>query len=126
MKRIYIALILLILTVFICFVEFVYISSSASKITDKIEDVYKSYKEGYKESSLRYALETENDWQNKVKKIDMLLYHDYVDDITRNIVNLKTYITEEDAVGLYSTCNEILTQINSLKNSEFPTAENII
>ncbi len=126
MKRIYIAAVLLIITVAICTVEFIYINSSVNKIAEKIESVHSLYKDGYKETSMKYALETEKAWQNKVNKIDMLLYHDYVDEITRNIVNLKTYIAEEDATGLYSTCNEILTQISSLKNSEFPTLDNII
>ncbi|MBQ4569341.1 MAG: DUF4363 family protein [Ruminococcus sp.] len=126
MKRIYIAVILLVFTVLICSVEFIYISSSADKITERIENLCESYKKGNTESSLRYALETEKDWMKKVKRIDMLLYHDYVDEITKNIVNLKTYIAQEDAVGLYSTCNEILTQVSSLKSSELPTAQNII
>lgn len=126
MKRIYMAVILLVFTVLICSVEFIYISSSADKITERIENLCESYKKGNTENSLSYALETERDWMKKVKRIDMLLYHDYVDEITKNIVNLKTYIAQEDAVGLYSTCNEILTQVSSLKSSELPTAENII
>ncbi len=126
MKRLYVAVILLVFAAAVCTAEFLYINHCANSITGMIKNVSASYSEGNKKKAMNYALETEEDWQRKVSKIDMLLYHDYVDDITKNIVNLKTYIIEDDAVGLYSTVGEAITQINSLKNSEFPTLENII
>ncbi len=126
MKRFYVAVLLLIFTLSICGAEFIYINSCADNISEKIEKIYKAYSDGNKDRAMRYAIETEEDWEKRVNKIDMLLYHDYVDDITKNIVNLKTYIHEDDAVGLYSTMGEALAQIKSLKKSEFPTMDNII
>lgn len=126
MKRLYIAVILLLFVAAVCTTEFIYINHCANNITDMIDNISRIYEEGKKERAMKLALETEENWKIKVSKIDMLLYHDYVDDITRNIVNLKTYIEEDDTVGLYSTCNETITQIYSLKNSEFPSLENII
>ena len=95
-------------------------------MTERIENIRSSYEHGNKESSLKYAAEAEEIWKRNVSKIDMLLYHDYVDDISKNIVNLKTYIKQDDTTGLYSNIEEVLAQINSIKKSEFPTLENII
>ncbi|MBR3971838.1 MAG: DUF4363 family protein [Ruminococcus sp.] len=126
MKRIYITVLLLIFAGFICVYEFMFVSKNCDDFVYKINNLQKAYMNNEREEALMLSADINEDWNEQVKKIDMLLYHDYVDAITVNMSKLSIYIREEEAVSFYSTCREITDELESLKNSEIPNLENII
>lgn len=126
MKRTYIAIILLLIAGILCTTEFLYVNNSAKIITESIEKSRDLYSQGKKDDALKYAKKAEKNWNSRVNKIDMLLFHDYVDDITRDILNIRTCIEDDDSTGVFTTCNDALSRISSLKKSELPTTDNII
>ncbi len=126
MKRVKIALILLLITGIVCSCEFLYITKCADSITEKIEKVSEYYENGDTDYALILASAANEEWKQNEKYIDMLLYHDYVDEISAEIASFEIYIANEDLVALLSACNKAVVRLESLKKSEFPYAENII
>lgn len=72
------------------------------------------------------ARETEKSWEDTVSMIDMLLFHDYVDEIGKNLSELESYIKYDEIAQLYAVCESTKEQLLSLKESELPVAKNII
>ena len=103
-----------------------FVSKNCDDFVYKINNLQKAYMNNEREEALMLSADINEDWNEQVKKIDMLLYHDYVDAITVNMSKLSIYIREEEAVSFYSTCREITDELESLKNSEIPNLENII
>lgn len=126
MKRIYITLILLLFAAFICIYEFMFVSKNCEDFTYKISNIEEAYTNNEREKALKLSADINEAWKEKVKRIDMLLYHDYVDTITININKLPIYIREEESAEFYSTCREITDELKSLKDSEIPNLKNII
>lgn len=126
LKRIYITLLILIFTAIICICEFNFVSDSSDDLVYKINTLEEIYKENQNDNALKLSGEIKDDWDKRVKKMDMLLYHDYVDAITINISKLPIYIREDETTEFYSTCREIKDSLLSLKKSETPNFENII
>ena len=84
------------------------------------------YIQGEVENAVSIAKSIKWEWQKSVNKMDMLLYHDYIDNISSNIQKLEILIEEKDTTSLLCTCKETVLMLDSLRNSEYPTAENII
>ena len=122
----YIAAILLIFAAFICTGEFLYVSHSADVVTHNISKSFEYYISGDKNCALKYALEADKIWNQKASKIDMLLYHDYVDEITQDINNIKICVLTDNKQMIFTTYVNALSKVKSLKKSEMPTLENII
>lgn len=126
MKRIHIALILLTIITLLCSTQIVFIYTSCNRFIEKIEYVEKKFSNGEYMKAKEISEEIEREWKQTSKIADMFLFHDYVDDITSNINQMKIYIEENEAADFYIICSILKNQIASLKNSEIPTAENII
>ena len=126
MKRIYIAVILLIITAGICSYEFLFVSSSVDNYTKEIKNIERAYSQSDFEKAGKLTQKIKSDWLGTVSPMDTLLYHDYVDSISNNISKLSVYINQKDTSAFYCTCAELKNQLNSLKNSEIPNLENIV
>ena len=126
MKRIKVAIILLVFSALICTTEFLYVTTKADDITSKIEEIENAYTQCNTSKALEITEDVQMKWKASVSKMDMLLYHDYIDTITSNIEKLEILIYENDSTSLLCTCKETTLMLESLKNSEYPTAENII
>lgn len=126
MKRIKVAIILLIFSALICTTEFLYVTTKADDITSRIEEIESAYTQGDTSKALEVTEDVQMKWEASVNKMDMLLYHDYIDAISSNIEKLEVLIYENDSTSLLCTCKETILMLESLKKSEYPTAENII
>lgn len=126
MKRIYVALILLLLSTLFCTFEFIYISQTTDKYTKSIELIEKTIDNENYNKAEDIIKKTVNDWNDSVSTIDMLLYHDYIDDISYSMASIPKYLELKEYNEIVITCTKIKEQLNSLKKSELPLIENII
>ena len=126
MKRIYIAAVLLIITLSICIYELRFVSRSCNDFSHYVTEIQAAYEDTEYDAALNLTKMVNDKWQKNVHKIDMLLYHDYVDEITDNLSKLSIFISKEDESQFLATCREIKNQLESLKNNEIPILENII
>lgn len=126
MRRLYAAAALLLIAIGLCVVEYESISKCTDTYVHRIDNIEKLVSKGEMKEAAYAARETENNWEDTVTHIDMLLFHDYVDEIGKNLAELESYIKYEETAELYAVCESTKEQLLSLKESELPLAKNII
>ncbi|MBQ8000580.1 MAG: DUF4363 family protein [Ruminococcus sp.] len=126
MKRLYTAAVLFLIAIGLCIVEYVSINKYADEYVERIDRIEEMVKTGSTQKAAFAAREAEKNWEETVSIIDMLLFHDYVDEIGANLVQLEYYIKYGEEAELFATCESTKEQLLSLKESELPDAKNII
>lgn len=126
MNRFLAAMISLTIAAGLCITEYLCVKNSADKFISQIENIEKAMHEENIETALEYANNINKDWQETVSIVDMLLYHDYVDQIGTDLSTLSVYIQFDEEAELYATCEKAKRQLITLKENEKLTAENLI
>jgi len=126
MKRIYVAGILLLIAIGLSVAEYVSVRNCTDEYTNRIDKIELMVESDNMKKAAFAARETEKNWEETINIIDMLLFHDYVDDIGRNLAKLESYIEKEELAEFFATCEEAKEQLRSLEESELPVARNVI
>ncbi len=126
MNRIKTAIVLLLITGAICTAEFLYVSKTSGEFIDILHGIEEDLNEGKVEDALESAKEADRKWQARLKFIDIFLFHDYVDEIGRNISSIAKHIEYGDKASLFATCEITKRELKSLVESEKPLTENIL
>ena len=126
MRRLYAAAALLFIAIGLCVIEYKSINKCTDSYLQRIEIIEDMVSKGEMKKAEFTARETEKSWEDTVSMIDMLLFHDYVDEIGKNLSELESYIKYDEIAQLYAVCESTKEQLLSLKESELPVAKNII
>ena len=126
MKRIIISLALLAACAIGAVIETAYISSNVDSYTETIDRI-----DGYMlrddfENALRECSRLNDEWTDSAHGIDALLIHDYVDDIGLGIAQMKSHIESGNPDMYFSESEKTKKALASIKDSEYPYAENIL
>lgn len=126
MKRIFITLVIMAVTLTAAVLELSYISSQADGFINRIETIDKLAKnENFNEAEAECKT-LEKDWNRNVDKVSILLIHDYVDKIGLNISRMKVFLESGDANMYFAESTDAKKELASIKESEFPYLENIL
>lgn len=126
MKRIYIAAVLILIALATAALEMGFVTAKSDMYISKIEDVDRLMKkEGFSEA-IRLSREAEKEWYDCAKSIDMLLIHDYVDDIGLSFSKMTAFAERRNADMYFSQSSEAKKQLASIKESEYLMIENIL
>lgn len=126
MKRIWVAISLIIIALVTGITEFCVVKNSYDKYTkllDTAED-YISRKE-YKKA-LDVCTYTLKEWEDNEKTLNLFLLHSRVDEVTEDIEQLCEYAQNKERTMFSSTCVKAKRQLQHLKMSELPLIENIM
>lgn len=126
MKRIYIAVVLVLLTLCIGALETGYVTAKTDMFIDKIERADKLMKKNEFSEAIRLCQNTEKEWYDNAKSIDMLLIHDYVDDIGLSISKMTSFAESKNTDMYFSESSDAKKQLASIKESEYPLIENLL
>ena len=126
MKRMYAAGFLLLIAIGLCVAEYVCVRNCTDEYTKRIDLIEHMVENDSMDKAAFAARETEKSWEETIDIIDMLLFHDYVDDIGRNLARLESYIEKNELAEFFATCEEAKEQLRSLEESELPVARNVI
>ncbi len=126
MKRIWVALSLIVFAISLGIAELCIVSNSYSKYNDLLNkaEYYisnKEYSEAYE--ICKYTL---NEWESNEKTLNLFLLHSRVDEVTEDIAMLCEYAQNKETTMFSSTCVKAKRQLLHLKMSELPLIENII
>ena len=126
MKRIIISLALLAACAIGAVIETAYISSSVDSYTETIDRI-----DGYMlrddfENALTECTRLNDEWTDSAHGIDALLIHDYVDGIGLGIAQMKSHIESGNPDMYFSENEKTKKALASIKDSEYPYAENIL
>ncbi len=125
MKRIYIAIVLLLISASVCFSEYTLVKNTSEHYIQKLEYIEKEYKLD-KTKALKLCNEFSKELDESASPMDAFLFHDYIDDIRVNAHKLQILLKDDNTSMFKTTCEELKIQLTSLKNSEVPILENII
>ncbi len=126
MKRVYAALGILGLVAILCIAEYVCVYQNTIKYVEGIEYMEECVYKGESDKALEYTELMNEHWQGTVSRIDMLLYHDYVDEIGSNLSEMSVYLRNKEYTAFFATCQRTKKELESLYKSEQPLLENII
>ena len=116
MKRIYIALSLVLAALCFASVEPGFISGKTDSFIAKIECA----------DALKICEETEKEWYDNAKLIDTMLIHDYVDNIGLSISRMTAFAQKQNRDMYFAESVQAKKELASIKESEFPLVENIL
>lgn len=126
MKRIIIALVLILICLAASMTEVFFISRNVTAYCDDIEQIDTSMRKDDFEQALNLCTDMNDRWNKIAWKVDALLIHDYVDGVGLSLAQMQRYI-ENGSLDLYFAESEKAKRaLASLKDSEYPTTENIL
>ena len=120
MSRIKTAVVMLIITATICTVQYLYVAKTVAEFTGILDEVQKEYADDNKSEALKIAENADRLWKKRIKYVDIFLFHDYVDNISYNLLQVSKYVEYEEDASLYVTCDITKKQLKSLTDSEKP------
>lgn len=126
MKRIYIALSLVLAALCFASIEAGFISGKSDSFISKIEHADRLMNQLEFEDAQKICEETENEWYDSAKLIDTLLIHDYVDDIGLSISRMTAFAQKGNRDMYFAESVQAKKELASIKESEFPLVENIL
>ena len=126
MKRMIIALILLVASVAASAAEIRCVSDSADSFLGKIELSDSYVRRNELDKALRLCRELDESWDDISQKIDVLLIHDYVDNISVSFAQMRSHLESGNADMYFAESAGAKKGLASIKGSEYPNLENIL
>ncbi|MBQ8057259.1 MAG: DUF4363 family protein [Ruminococcus sp.] len=126
MKRIWVALALLLICGVISATEYITVDKSCDYYTQLIDkaDKYISSREFKKASELIES--TQYSWEKSKKTLNIFLIHKEADNITESLAKLRECAEEKNKDTFTSVSKKTKRQLLRLKQSELPDLENIL
>ncbi len=126
MSRIKAAIVILFLVTAFCVCEYVYVKDTVDEYIERLDIVEDTYRKGDYEEALELAKNTDKSWEKKLEYVDMLLYHDYVNEIGVNIACVAKYVEFKEDAEVFANCEMTKRELQSLYDNEKPSLANII
>lgn len=126
MKRIYIAIAFLITTLLIASFEIGYISAKADMFEAKIENADRYMRRNEYSEAYKICTQTESDWEDSTKIIDILLIHDYVDSIGAKISLMRSFAENQNYDMYFAESTSAKKELASIKESEYLHIDNLL
>ena len=126
MKRLYVAISLIIISLFFAVSEYIMIQKCYKDFTPVI-DVAQEYCSGKK---FQEAYETislaQEKWDKKSKFMNSFIDHTHTENINENFFQLLEMAQKQEDVEFLSLCEKTKRQLLSMKESELPSFDNIM
>ena len=126
MKRIWVAIIAFALVISLCVVENILVNKTISDLQENISLVQDYVKSKDIENANITTQKIDDIWENKNKTIEMLIAHDQLEPIQISIAVLKANLETEEYNDFIAESNKISAHLESLKDTESPTINNIL
>lgn len=125
MKRLWYALVLVIIALGISFTEFIAVRNSYNTFIKTIDEARTAVEQEDYNRAKRLGKELENKWIEKEKKLNYLLEHSVLDELSMNIAELSDLSSEESKNDFLSDIDKIKRQFIVLYTNELPYGDNI-
>lgn len=126
MKRIYVSLLFVTIASVIAAIEFGYVCAKVDNFSGLIDQTDSMMYRYEYDSASDLCEEIEEKWYKSASCFDIVLLHDYVDDIGQCIAKMRAYANVNNADMYFAESSQAKKKLASIKQSEFPTIENIL
>lgn len=125
MKRLWYALVLVIIALGISFTEFIAVRNSYNTFIKTIDEARTAVEQEDYKRAKSLGKDLENKWIEKEKKLNYLLEHSVLDELSMNIAELSDLSSEESKNDFLSDIDKIKRQFIVLYTNELPYGDNI-
>ena len=125
MKRLWYALVLVVIALGISFTEFIAVRNSYNTFIKTIDEARTAVEQEDYKRAKRLGKDLENKWIEKEKKLNYLLEHSVLDELSMNIAELSDLSSEESKNDFLSDIDKIKRQFIVLYTNELPYGDNI-
>lgn len=126
MKRIFITFLFLAIVFVMASVETGLVSAKADAYISIIENTDRQMRKDNFEEAIALCKQLEEGWEDSSKYIDLLLIHDYVDNIEDTLARMRAY-AENGSVDMYfAESAQAKKELAFVKEGEYPSIENIL
>ncbi len=126
MKRIYIAILFIITALGTGLFEFYYVTNKIDGLNEEIIRADVLAEDGNYADAAEVLGSAEEKWQKNLSIFDILLIHDYVDEISVNLSQMQSYISSGSSDDYLAESAGIKKKLTSIKDSELVGIENIL
>lgn len=126
MKRIYIAVAFLIVAITTGMFELFYVTNKIDELNEQILTADNFVQSKNYDFAKEVLASAEEKWQKNLSIFDILLIHDYVDEISVNLSAMRSYVATKSGDEYLAESAGIKKQLASIKDSELVGIENIL
>ncbi len=126
MKRIIIAVILFSICSVGAVMEVFFVSRSVNTYLEEIEEINRYVKKDEFVTAADKCAELEKQWNKTLRIIDAVLIHDYVDQISISVAQMRSYVENNSPDMYFSSSETAKKALESIRDSEYPYLENIL
>ncbi|MBQ0098350.1 MAG: DUF4363 family protein [Oscillospiraceae bacterium] len=126
MKRLWIAILLLIIVGAITVSEYIYVTSSVQKHIYALDEIDKKISQNDREDAYDMLCRLENRFEDTDRVFNAFLLHSDIDNISGNIAMLKEYSKSTNNAQFLALSAKTKLQLLSLSKSEKPLIDNIL
>jgi len=124
MNKLFYSLIIIIITLLLCFVSFKNTSTIAKKSFDYLEKIEKSV---YNSQTTEQKTQEFNEfWNKKSKILQILVHHEQIEDINLEVAKLETVSKLKNKFEILKTCNCLKSKLENLEKIDEISIENIL
>lgn len=125
MKRFYVACLILALMISFCFLTMSLTQRYAEDMSDRVKDLYDIVKSDEEQAEAK-LLTLSDTWEKYEEKLAMYTKHSELENIGVSIAALREYYSNK-SIEQFRVCSEqMLVDIEHLRNSSTPTLRNIL
>ncbi|MDD6645582.1 MAG: DUF4363 family protein [Oscillospiraceae bacterium] len=125
MKRLWYALVLVVIALGISFTEIIAVRNSYNTFIKTIDDARTAVENKDYKRAKSLGKDLENKWIEKEKKLNYLLEHSVLDELSMNIAELSDLSSEDSKNDFLSDIDKIKRQFIVLYTNELPYGDNI-
>lgn len=126
MKRIWVAIILLLICAIISGTEYITVDKSCEKYTDILDEAEKYISDKEYKKATDTIESAQYSWDKSKKTLNVFLIHKDADAISENLAKLRESAEEKNKDTFLSVSKKTKRQLLRLKQSELPDLENIL
>ena len=126
MKRVLISLGLLTASLCASLFETAYVGSKTDSCIAQIKEIDRMTESGKTSQALEKCRSLGIEWESELKKINVLLIHDYADSVGAGIAKMLVHLENSNADMYFSESANAKKGLASIKGSEYPFIENIL
>ena len=125
MKRLWYALVLVIIALGICFTEIFAVRNSYNTFVETIEEARRAVEEKDYERANSLSCALVDKWDKNEKKLNYLLEHSVLDDLSVTFAELPDLTSEDSESDYLADIDKIKRQLTVLYTNELPYGDNI-
>lgn len=126
MKRLIIAIILLLITAGLCSFEFILNTKESENAAEYLALAQEQANSGDKSNALKTMEKLIKLWESKVESMLIFISHEKPDEIGESLAVAESYLKSEDFPEFYAECKRIENKLEHFRNLEIPTVNNIL